>query len=721
MNIKTGYRANVYSVFAAITNALGFVITDLDKASKNYIKMVDEFRETTVGKLYMLGYDELAMIWDIDSNIFYIPGAIIQWVQSWWAGKGGAYDEIKYGFPTYTVGEEIPETRLTMDEMISIMLYPPKNLPLLNGNVFSSFYDYADFGTDSFIANVTKLYNGIKNHFNLDNYYDNIFFKFNRASSNLITLSILVLDDDQYTTFENKISRSANRVYNVSFYSSGSSSYYPVAKIGNSGTGAVKAAYYGSYRLDRGTIEYNGGGATTEYFGTSIPFPDLNYLGGGSKTNWTCYVSNRFPITRFYPGGGVSRGGGVGRHHLPQNENFPPCGGPTSEEALNVWTERVINWDGNCFLPLTIFKTTPWNETTSVPDIIQPNMEPEQPTSWTGTIDTETRDTMADNDKNTSNGGQNLPEVQSNGLISLWHPTIDQLSKLVKFMNGSTFAGVVANVLGSPMNNIISLAQWPITPVDGNLANPVLGGTAANVSLPLIAKQYHTVDCGSIEIPRRDNIEQQFLDYEPYTRVMCYLPFVGMVRLSTNDVMGKTIHLTYNADFATGTTVAQIFIDNVPYYSYPCNICSQLPITSTDAANLFIGLASAAGTAISGNAMAQVAGGRSGERMAAFDNIRAAGQAAGSFVNAFDVSHGGSLTGNAGLLGELKPFIVIYRSTNLTPKTYKNLRGQQCSDYSKLGLLSGYTVVSEVHVEIPFATTGEKEEIERLLKEGVIL
>ena len=63
---------------------------------------------------------------------------------------------------------------------------------------------------------------------------------------------------------------------------------------------------------------------------------------------------------------------------------------------------------------------------------------------------------------------------------------------------------------------------------------------------------------GSITIPKMYN---NFLDYEPYTIIELYIPFIGWVKLPTNLVNGKKLYSKYIVDLETGTAINEIRID----------------------------------------------------------------------------------------------------------------------------------------------------------------
>lgn len=84
-------------------------------------------------------------------------------------------------------------------------------------------------------------------------------------------------------------------------------------------------------------------------------------------------------------------------------------------------------------------------------------------------------------------------------------------------------------------------------------------------------------------------------------------------------------------------------------------------------------------------------------------------------------SHAGAMSASPGFMGVSKPYITIIRPEQSMPENYGSMMGYPSNIKSKLGDLSGFTVVDEIHLNIPDATVEEIVECERFLKEGVRL
>lgn len=85
------------------------------------------------------------------------------------------------------------------------------------------------------------------------------------------------------------------------------------------------------------------------------------------------------------------------------------------------------------------------------------------------------------------------------------------------------------------------------------------------------------------------------------------------------------------------------------------------------------------------------------------------------------VSRGSGLSGNSGYLSIQRPYLVMSIPNISLPENYGHYYGYPCNITETLGNLTGFTKVADVHLDGFTCTKRELDEIERLLKEGVIL
>lgn len=106
------------------------------------------------------------------------------------------------------------------------------------------------------------------------------------------------------------------------------------------------------------------------------------------------------------------------------------------------------------------------------------------------------------------------------------------------------------------------------------------------------------------------------------------------------------------------------------------------------------------------------------ERRVDTAGIRASAMVATSRV---PVERGSTTTPNAGMLGIRFPYLTIIRPRVEYPTLYNEHIGRPTNVSDTLSSFTGYTVVEAIHLDGVTATQPEKEELEALLKGGVIL
>ena len=301
--------------------------------------------------------------------------------------------------------------------------------------------------------------------------------------------------------------------------------------------------------------------------------------------------------------------------------------------------------------------------------------------------------------------------VEATGFVALYNPTQSQLSSFSQYLWSSDFIDNFKKLFANPMDAIIGLHMIYATPSRGNEAEIVCGYAHSGVMSNTVNSQYIEIDCGSIKVNR---YFANVLDYAPYTKLQVYLPFVGIVALDTNEIMGGTLNIKYRIDVLTGSCLARLRITrgdyNAELYNFAGNCAVQLPISGGSYSGIIanaIGVAGSVGATIaSGGALAPVL----------------VGSAVSSAINSHvNVSHSGSLGSNAGALGIMKPYLIITRPKPAEADNFNEFYGKPSNKTVRLSSCNGYTRIKDVHVDNIVATDNELSEIEQLLKEGVII
>lgn len=305
-----------------------------------------------------------------------------------------------------------------------------------------------------------------------------------------------------------------------------------------------------------------------------------------------------------------------------------------------------------------------------------------------------------------------LPSVSaiSTGLISVYNPSNQNLRDLASALWGNDFEQTIKKILNDPFDGIIGLSLIPFSPTTAGSINCKIGNFDSEIAMPIVSAQYYTIDFGSLNIPES---WKNALDYSPTTECDIYLPFVGFRSLKVEDVVGNTVSLKYNVDILTGSGIAIIKCGDKVLYDYPCKVSYDIPLTGSNKAAFYTGLINVAMSGIAGAAKGGAMGAIGGAATSAI-------QTATSKQSSIEKS--GAITSNTGVLADFTPYIVLRRPIQSMPKNFKNIKGYQSNITATLGTLKGYTEVDYVHLTgFDMATDAELQEIEKLLKTGVIL
>ena len=302
-----------------------------------------------------------------------------------------------------------------------------------------------------------------------------------------------------------------------------------------------------------------------------------------------------------------------------------------------------------------------------------------------------------------------LADITVSGLVSIYNPTKVQITLFSGWLWSSNFFDNFMKIFQNPMDAIIALHVIYATPISSGSQNIAVGYLDSGVSSKVVTQQFSEIDCGTVEIPEWYG---NAIDYEPYTQVHVYLPFIGIVSIKPNDVIGKQLNIKYGIDALTGTCLATLTTikgsSRIVCYTFAGNCAVQLPISGGNYAQVITSLAgflaSGVGAVATGNP------------------IMALGAGASLLNTHLDVAHSGAIGSNAGVMGIRKPYVIITRKVAYESSGYYNFYGFPANKTTQLGVCTGYTRVKSVHIDsIIRATDNEKREIETLLKEGVII
>lgn len=305
----------------------------------------------------------------------------------------------------------------------------------------------------------------------------------------------------------------------------------------------------------------------------------------------------------------------------------------------------------------------------------------------------------------------NLPTLSAvdTGLISLFNPSSAQLKTLANYLWGDVFdISTWKKIFADPMDAILGLSIVPVNVPSSGSASLTIGNISTGITLPKVSSQYVTVDCGTINV---NEYWGAYLDYSPYTQAEIYLPFIGIHPMTIDDIMGKPVHVVYHIDVLSGACCAYIKCGGSVLYSFVGQCSCSIPISSNDWTNVIngtISIAASIGTMVAtGGASAPMA--IPGMAATATNSLKPT------------VEKSGAMGGMGGMLAVQNPYIILTRPKQAIPAYQNTFTGYPSFITKMLSECSGYTEVESIHLENVPATDGELQEINDLLKSGVII
>lgn len=353
------------------------------------------------------------------------------------------------------------------------------------------------------------------------------------------------------------------------------------------------------------------------------------------------------------------------------------------------------------------------------------------------------------------------------GFTRIYNPTLSELNALANYLwTDQTFLDTVINhlkqLLENPMDAIICLSLLPCPIPNGSPEQVKVMFINTGVTMAPATTQFVEVDCGTYTI---DEAYGSALDYNPYTKVHCYLPYIGQVTLDADEVMGRTLQVKYRIDIVTGMCAAVILVDQNALYQFSGHCSINMPINSADFSG-YIGAAMTAGKMVAG-----VVAGASGNLPLAAELIgapaphssttetkesvttrnpktgrqntqwtdtkssvhkspgasfgemsrKAVANTVGAVMGSkLTVEHAGGFTGNSGYLAVRRPYLIIEHPRMCNPDEYGDYNGYPSMIYMSLSECEGYTEVQSIQLNGISATNPELAELSELLKTGVI-
>lgn len=299
-----------------------------------------------------------------------------------------------------------------------------------------------------------------------------------------------------------------------------------------------------------------------------------------------------------------------------------------------------------------------------------------------------------------------IPTGSASALYTVYNPTESEIHSFGGWLWSSNFVDQLLKMFNDPMQAIISLHKVFCTPSVSGRNNIKVGYLDSGVAANVVNAQYVTIDCGSVNLSEEF---QNVFDYIPFTDVNLYLPFIGFVRLDTNDVMRGSINVVYHVDVLTGACLAEVNVTRDMFggviYQYTGDCSVHYPLSSGSYMGMVSALLGVAGTIVSGGSLAPMVIGASAKALSGRSSVE----------------RSGNLSGNAGAMGIKKPYLVIQRPQTNLANVFETFVGKPANYTTKISDCTGFISCTEVHIENCNGTDSELAELENLLKTGIII
>lgn len=308
------------------------------------------------------------------------------------------------------------------------------------------------------------------------------------------------------------------------------------------------------------------------------------------------------------------------------------------------------------------------------------------------------------------------------GFLTLYKLTPAEMSVFADDCLASDAWEAIKLLFANPMEFIVGCSIVPFTPPGNTVWKPKFGAVVFPHWYTRIDNQYIEINCGDLYI---EPFGKNFLDYAPFTRITIYLPYIGFRELDVNEIMGKTINVTYHCDCLSGDCIAFISTSltgasgpQIPKVlaTFNGNCACQVPFASQSFNSLIASsvnmLANVASSVVKGDLPAVSGSG-----------VVGALEALGG-----DVQKSGSIGSSNGYMGVQIPYLIKHIPKDSIPSAYRALKGYPSNISGILGSFSGYAEIDNIDLTNIstglggiVATSAELEEIQTLLRGGVFI
>lgn len=224
---------------------------------------------------------------------------------------------------------------------------------------------------------------------------------------------------------------------------------------------------------------------------------------------------------------------------------------------------------------------------------------------------------------------------------------------------------------------------------------------------------------GSVDLNADEwKVTNSFLDYDGYTTIAMYLPYLGVVDLPTKTVQKTKLSVYYAVDVPSMQLKYTIKSNGLIVHEQVVQFGDDVPISLSSGLQNVTNTVSAATGMASDVALLGTMGG--GKKAIASTLVHTVADA---HATTDGITVKGNSSGVMGKWGSLKCALIVTKPISKRPSNYAKIKGNLICDTYKLSSLTGLTICENPRITFTNTKPTEKEieEIYSYLEKGVIL
>ena len=304
-----------------------------------------------------------------------------------------------------------------------------------------------------------------------------------------------------------------------------------------------------------------------------------------------------------------------------------------------------------------------------------------------------------------------------------------ELVKLKEFLFNKTFLDNVSRLWENPAEYIVDITYYPLRPETLNMTGAqeqiIVGNINSEVTglvFPDSGNRFHYMG-----LYRISPYYNSYLDYEPYTSISIYLPYIGVRSLDSSRVTGHTLNVGYTFDFNTRQVTAHLGLDGDGFGdlgnaldSFTGSFGVAFPLSGSQANQVALNVLQST-TQVVTSAGAIAGGIATGNVAEVYGGAVGIGS---QFLGGKSIKPEsmGTLTPTAGLYAPQIPYLIINRPITAMPSTWVEDMGYSAGYSGKVSSFTGYLEANHVELKrAPNMTEQEAQEIISALQGGILI